>query len=1129
MIFDRLGKKVVRYNKFLIITWIVIAILLASRAAQVNDMLTSDFTDFVPQDMESKRASDILKEEFPDFPVTSLIVVIHTNPNLSGTSTTAAATINSVFDPTIQDFIETLDDEVEKYPHVISVDNYYGMNDTIHQGYYEGTYRGLLEAIKEAHEDFNTTQSFYDLDDDERDEMFNGLAEYFADEFNMDADEIEDFINDIYDLKFNFHHVDGEDILALTNNYTDRWDLRQDHFLSNYTYYYEFLNNNHSLFNFNQYPILTNDTSDSPYPSGYGFYNLTLPTLLSITSETVLRDSALMMTESDLIFFVYTYYGIYHYLEDENLLHAVNTTDQLDQAASFLPLELIPYVNVHLVHQLGIAANGTGVGPSSPEVLSKFTNILADNSAGMARQELRDQIELYYELFDTEMNYFDLSSSFVTLLFDALGGDLDDFELELMEDIYDLGPHVTEDEFSQLAEEKTKEFIEDNPLSESQTEDVLERFVSDDNDTMIVFINLDSSSSSEETQHVIEQLDEDIPQIKAEVLPQQTNETALSTETPDFEVYVTGEGAFNMESGETSEQDMVLVDTVSIILILGILLLVFRSPIAAVLPLLAMGISIILIRGVLYNLGFMGIQIHTMANMFTTPVLLGAGSDYCIFIISRFFEELRSGKDKNRAIRKTLETAGKTVASSGGTVMIGFAAMIPTKFGLMRIIGISVLMGVGIALISALTFIPSILLLLGDRIFWPRRLNSSNAQNSSSRKRSGFIKKVSSIVVKRPKTTLVLILAVSIPLIAQVAFINLSYDSIATMPPTESKQGYDILAEELGEGEISPLDVVIQFKNGTSIWNTTILEEVGIIADYLEALNGTEQVMSVKKPYGTQEIKYLKFEKNETARMLMDMYISEDNDTTYISVLLEKEPYSDEAMNLAREIKEYCVSYQANSTVLSEGRCEILIGGSSQSNVEMDRMLWRDFYGVMLPITFAGIFIVLLILLLSVPTPLRLIATILLSVLQILGLTTLVFQNMLKTPIEFTLPIIVFVVLMGLGMDYDIFLVSRMREIRFEKGRETDDATAIVEALEKTGTIITACGCIMAAAFGSMMLSSTTTMKMFGFALATAIILDATIVRLFLVPSVMLLAGKWNWWPPKLAKFIESKIGKIEH
>jgi len=1141
VIFDRLGKKIVRYNKFLIITWIVIAIILASRAAQVNDMLTSDFSDFVPQDMESRRASDILKEEFPDLPVTSLIVVIQTNPSHSGTSATQAAANNNIFDPTIQDFIETLDDEVEKYPHVINVDNYYGMNESLHQSYYEGTYKGLLEAITEAHEDFNKTQSFYDMNKSERDEYLTGLAQFFASDFNMDPDELEDFVYDIYELKFKFDQVDGEEFLALAKNYTHEWDLRASNFEANFSYYYTFLNTNFtpspSIFDFTTYPILLNETS-----AYGGFYNWTMPNLIGATSETINRSPVLMMNEADLVFIAYTYFAIYHCLDLQfDMFNPAKYTQDPDdpttnatlaEIASVIPPdldpELEPYNTVKSVFGLGVLANNDP-RYSPPGGTVGLRMALADTFAGQVKREFRDQIKFYYEFFVTEMNYFDLSSSFVSMLFEALGGDLDDFELDLMMDIYDLGSNPSDDDFAKLADEKTEEFIEDNPLSESQTEEVLERFVSNDNDTMIVFINLDTSSSSEETKHILEQLDEDIPLIKAEVMPQQTNETTLSTETTDFEVYVTGEGAFNMEGGETAEQDMALTDFVSIVLILIILMFIFRSPIAAVLPLIAMGVSIIIVRGVLYSLGFMGIQIHTMANMFTTPVLLGAGSDYCIFIISRFFEELRGGKDKNRAIRKTLETAGKTVASSGGTVMIGFAAMLPTKFGLMRVIGMSVLLGVGIALISALTFIPSILLLLGDRIFWPRRKNSVKAKNSSSTNNNSLIRKVSSIVVKKPKLTLVLILAVSIPLIAQVAFIQLSYDSIATMPNTESKRGYDILAEELGEGEISPMDIVIHFKNGTNIWNTTILEEVATMADHLEEMNGTDKVMSVKKPFGTQEIKYLKFEKNETARALMEMYVSEDNDTTYISVFLEREPYSDEAMNLAREIKTYLVSYQANSTVLGEDRCEILLGGASQGNVEMDRMLWNDFFGVMLPITFAGIFIVLLILLLSIPTPLRLIGTILLSVLQILGLTTLVFQTILGVPIEFTLPIIVFVVLMGLGMDYDIFLVSRMREIRFEPGKETDDSTAIIEALEKTGAIITSCGCIMAAAFGSMMLSSTTTMKMYGFALATAIILDATIVRLFLVPSVMLLAGKWNWWPPKLAEVIESKLGKFEH
>ncbi len=1056
-----------------------------------------------------------------------MIIVIHTNPNYSGSAATEAATIPTVFDPAIQNFVEKLDDEVEKYPNVINVDNYYDMNQTMHQHYYELVYSSLLENIKEIHEDYNTTQSFYEIDEDELDEMFNKLAEYFSDQFNMDADEIKEYMYDIYELKFKFQHVDDEDFLALANNYTDEWDLEPHHFSSNYTYYYTYLNANHSIFDFNQYPMLTNETN----ASGYGFYNLTLPTLLSITSDTVYRDPVLMMAESDLIFFVYTYYGIYWALEEFDMFNSSkyvqdpsdpNTAVALSEIASVLPAELDPETNVFAVFSLGASAGSPHTG------IPIVTDILADSSAGMVKRGLRDDIRTYYNLFDKEMNYFDLSEDFVDMLFDALGSDLDDFESDLMRDIYDLGPNPMDDDFAKLTEEKTKEFIEDNPLSESQMEEVLANFVSDDNDTMLVFINLDTSGSSKETKHTIEQLREDIPKLKNEVLSKQTNDTALRTEIIDFEVYLTGEGAIEKDVNEAHEKDAHLIDIVSIVLILIILMIVFRSPIAAVLPLIAMFLAIIVSRGLLFMLSTLGIQIHFYALSFMTPILMGVGADYSIFIISRFFEELKSGKDKKRAIMKTLGTAGKTIASSGMTVMIGFSSMIPTKFAILSIIGVSVLIGVSMALISALTFLPSILLILGNRIFWPRKTipYHTKESNPSSSKKRGFIKKISHIVVRRPKLVLILILSVSIPIVVQTIFIDLSYDAIHNLPPSDSKDGYEILAEEFGEGEIQPLSVVIRFKNGTNVWNTTLLEEIGTIADHIEGMNGTEKVMSVKKPLGTQTIKYLKFEKNETARAFMESYISEDNDTTYIQVFLEREPYSNEAMDLAKQIKEYLVSYQANSIALGNNQCEIYLGGPSQANVEMDKLLWKDFYTVMLPITFIGIFVVLLVLLLSIPTPLRLIGTILLSVLMILGLTTLVFSRVLGHPIDFTLPFVIFVVLMGLGMDYDIFLVSRMREL-VNEGK--DDQTAIVEALEKTGTIITACGVVMAAAFGSMMLASTISMQMFGFALAIAIILDATIVRLFLVPSVMLLAGKWNWWPPKLAELIESKFGKIEH
>jgi len=158
-----------------------------------------------------------------------------------------------------------------------------------------------------------------------------------------------------------------------------------------------------------------------------------------------------------------------------------------------------------------------------------------------------------------------------------------------------------------------------------------------------------------------------------------------------------------------------------------------------------------------------------------------------------------------------------------------------------------------------------------------------------------------------------------------------------------------------------------------------------------------------------------------------------------------------------------------------------------------------------------GIYLVLLVVLGSVLIPLRLIITILISISWTIALTMLVFIHLVGAPILWMMPMVLFVVCMGLGMDYDIFLTTRIRE---EVSKGKSDKEAIVEAVERTGKIITICGLIMAGAFATMMLSSTALLQQFGFALAFAILLDATIVRIYLVPAIMVLLEGYNWWAP---------------
>jgi RND superfamily putative drug exporter len=188
----------------------------------------------------------------------------------------------------------------------------------------------------------------------------------------------------------------------------------------------------------------------------------------------------------------------------------------------------------------------------------------------------------------------------------------------------------------------------------------------------------------------------------------------------------------------------------------------------------------------------------------------------------------------------------------------------------------------------------------------------------------------------------------------------------------------------------------------------------------------------------------------------------------------------------------------------------ILVGGSTADLKDVQALTDIDFHNMII-VVLIGIFIVLLLVLGSVLIPLRLILTISLSISWTLALTMVIFEDIRGMPLLWLLPMILFVVMMGLGMDYDIFLCTRIRE---EVTKGSSDVKAIVTSVERTGGIITACGAIMAGALGSMMLSSMGLLQQFGFALFFAILIDATIVRIYLVPAIMVLLTKWNWWAP---------------
>jgi RND superfamily putative drug exporter len=239
----------------------------------------------------------------------------------------------------------------------------------------------------------------------------------------------------------------------------------------------------------------------------------------------------------------------------------------------------------------------------------------------------------------------------------------------------------------------------------------------------------------------------------------------------------------------------------------------------------------------------------------------------------------------------------------------------------------------------------------------------------------------------------------------------------------------------------------------------------------------------------------------------MDSSIGTDNRTVMITVVLQDEPFTTKSIQTIDTVR--ALDPQAESSIFG-GSAVILVGGSTAAMSDVSGTVSQDFL-TMRVVVLIGIYVVLLLVLGSLLIPLRLIMTVLLNVTWTIAMTMLIFQFGFGSPVLWMMPLILFVVAMGLGMDYDIFLTTRIRE-EVLKGKT--DEKAIAAAVERTGGIITACGLVMAGAFGSMMLSQTILLREFGFGLAFAILLDAMILRIYLVPAIMLLLQKWNWYAP---------------
>ena len=634
---------------------------------------------------------------------------------------------------------------------------------------------------------------------------------------------------------------------------------------------------------------------------------------------------------------------------------------------------------------------------------------------------------------------------------------------------------------------------------------IIQNFISPDGKAMIILVTFSQSPGS------FGSADSD-PILKNVVTMRNIISQLKASDSEPLQTYVTGDLATTADSSLGSTADLSRIEPVTIGAILILAGLFFFAIVTPFVPLATVGMALLMAEGGLYLIGKYIIPIQDTTTTFLFTIMLGVGTDYAIFLMARYREERVEGRDKAQAVQTSITWSGESIATSATTVIIAFGAMTLTSFTLLRSIGVGLGFGVLIALLVSLTLIPSLILIAGDRIFWPTSGKRFEAYAARARKRRaerpGYFRRAASFSVRRPVLVLGLALIISIPAIYIALTGSTSFDFAAGLPQAESVKGITVLEQSFGAG---PTQLLVQFpapiiENGnlTGAAQATLEK----LSQNIAGLSNVKEVTGPTRPNG------IPVNATNTAglslgeRQAILGSIGKDNRTALLTVLFADEPFTQNSLNTVTQIRNLITTLQGSDPSLAQDT--ILVGGASASTLDFANETVNQFNTIRV-LTVAAIFVVLLIVLGSYPLAITGILSIGLSIIWAYAATLLFFNNVLQSGVLFIIPLVLFLLLYGIGMDYNIFILTRIRE-EAQKGKETRQA--VVDAVDRTGGIITALALILAGALGSLLLSSNRLLEGFGFAIALAVVLDAMVVRTYLVPAIMSLLGPRAWWGP---------------
>lgn len=562
-----------------------------------------------------------------------------------------------------------------------------------------------------------------------------------------------------------------------------------------------------------------------------------------------------------------------------------------------------------------------------------------------------------------------------------------------------------------------------------------------------------------------------------------------------------GGAAVTSEMGTQSGEDLLLAETIAIPLTLLLLLLVFGSLVSALLPLV---IGIIAIGGTFAELFVLGsvTDVSIFAINLTTALGLGLGIDYALLMVSRFREQLASGASVDDAVRRTVSTAGRTVAFSAATVAAALGALLVFPQYFLRSFGYAGVGVVAIAAISTLFVMPALFVVLGHRVN-SGRLPWANRRRSATR--APMWGRLAGTVMRRPALTALPVLAVLLLAASPLLGITFGTPDERVLPEdAQSRQVSTVLQDKFNGSDDAALHVVID--------RAVSKAPLQSYADELSGLDGVARVETSQGTYADGRSEAADPGGKALGRP----------DAQQINVVSTLTPKSDAAQSLVEEVR----------AVDAPSGTDALVGGVDAELVDS-----KDSIGDKLPLAVALVAITTFLLLFlftgSIVQPLRALLLNMISLGATLGVMTWIFQDgnlssllgFTAQPMEVSMTVLMFCIAFGLSMDYEVFVTSRIKELH-DQGE--DNESAVTNGLGHTGRIVTAAACLLAVSFFAFGTAKLSFMQMFGLGSGLAILIDAVAVRGILVPAAMRLLGRRAWSAPGFLRKVHGRIGLSE-